>query len=116
MSLAVFIAVGLFFFAPLLIRWFYTPEFSDSVIVLRILCVSLLFLTMNSVYGTNYMIIRGYEKELRCITMWSSIGGLLIAYPLICYFSYIGAALTVTLSRAMIGVGAMWYCKNKIKL
>lgn len=113
MALAVFIAAGLFLFAPLLIKWFYTPEFSDAVTVLRIMCVSLIFLTMNSVYGANYMIIKGYERELRRITMWASIGGLLIAYPLIYYFSYIGAALTVTLSRAMIGLGAMWFCKRK---
>lgn len=113
MALAVFIAAGLFLFAPLLIKWFYTPEFSDAVTVLRIMCVSLIFLTMNSVYGANYMIIKGYERELRRITMWASIGGLIIAYPLIYYFSYIGAALTVTLSRAMIGLGAMWFCKRK---
>lgn len=115
MTLAILIAIALFFSAPLLIKWFYTPEFCGAVPVLRIMCLSLVFLTMNNVYGVNFMIIKGYERELRRITMWSSIGGFLIAYPLIYYFSYIGAALTVTLSRAMIGFGAMWYSKRKIK-
>lgn len=114
-GLSTLMAVLLFLFAPLIIKIFFTEEFYDSIIVLRIVSLSLIFLSLSSVYGANYLIIIGQEKKLRNITMFSSIIGFAVSFPLIYYFSYIGAAITVTLTRGILGL-SVYRCAMKHQL
>lgn len=111
-SIALVLSVGLFVFAPFIIKVFYTKEFYDSIQVLRIMSFSLFFIALSGVYGTNYMIIKGYERKLRNITFTISILGFIMAFPLVYYFSYIGAALNIVITRALLGVVIMFYSKR----
>lgn len=104
LSIAAGISLVLFLMAPILIKLFFTEEFYDSIPVLRILSISIIFFTLSNTYGTNYMIIEGYEHQLRNITAISSIIGLLISFPLIYYFNFIGAALTICITRGILGL------------
>lgn len=113
-SIAVIISALLFIFAPLIIKIFFTEEFFNAITVLRIMSISILFLTLSSVYGTNYMIIQGFEKQLRNITFVSSLIGFAISFPLIYFFDYIGAALTITITRGILGFTIM-YTARKLK-
>lgn len=97
-------ALILFAVAPIIISFFYTSEFEGAVAVLRIMSLSLFFLTLSSVYGTNYMILQGREKELRNITFISSVIGFIASFPLIYFFGFIGAAINITLTRAILGL------------
>ncbi|MDN4753731.1 flippase [Porphyromonadaceae bacterium W3.11] len=97
----------LFLLAPLLVKLFFTPEFGNAVSVLRIMSISLVFLALSNIYGTNFMIILGHERKLRNVTFISSILGFLLSFPLVYYFDYIGAALTITLTRAILGISVM---------
>lgn len=110
-SLIVSIAMSmfLFIFAPLLIRIFFTPEFSDAITVLRILSFVLIFITIDSVYGVNYLIVRGFDKQRRTICLTCSIIGCAIAIVLVFYFSYLGKALSLVIANAMLGVVSMIY-------
>ncbi len=117
--LSISLSLVLFFFAPVLINLFFTPEFNDAILVLRIMSFSILFLTLSNVYGTNFMIIQGYERQLRNITFVSSIIGFILSLPLIYFFDYIGAAITVTLTRGILGSSIMWKfykIKNKLNI
>lgn len=108
-------AVGsllLFLLSPLLIKLFFTPEFISSIIIMKIMSISLFFLMLSDVYGTNYMIIQGKERKLRNITLICSLIGFAISFPLIHYFDYIGAALTVTITRGLLGFSSMFYAKR----
>jgi O-antigen/teichoic acid export membrane protein len=112
--ISVIISVLLFIFAPLIIKLFFTDEFYNAIPVLRIMSVSIIFLSLSNVYGTNYMIIQGYEKQLRNITFVSSLIGFAISFPLIYFFDYIGAVLTITITRGLLGIVVM-YSSMKIK-
>lgn len=112
LSVAVLLGILLFITAPWIIRIMLSPEFSDSVTVLRIMAVSLVFLALSNTYGTNYLIIKHREKTLRNITLVSSLIGIAIAFPLIYHYSYIGAALTITVSRMILGT-TIWYVARK---
>lgn len=114
LSIAAGISLVLFLTAPILIKVFFTEEFYDSIPVLRILSISIIFFTLSNTYGTNYMIIEGYEHQLRNITAISSIIGLLISFPLIYYFNFIGAALTICITRGILGL-SITYKACKIK-
>jgi PST family polysaccharide transporter len=112
--IASIVSVLLFLGAPIIIKLFLTPEFYDGITVLRIMSFSILFLTLTSVYGVNYMIVQGYEKQLRRITMIVSLIGFSMAIPLIYFFSFIGAAITITLTRGLLGGSTMYFaCKYK---
>lgn len=105
--LALLFSLILFVFAPWIIRVFFTPEFSDSVIVLRILSVSLFFLALRNIYGTNRLIIEGRDREMRNISIVCSLVGFVIAIPLTYYYSYTGAALTIALTRILTGTACL---------
>lgn len=100
--------------APWLVRIMLSPEFADSVIVLRILSISLIFYMLSSAYGSCYLIINNREKVLRQSTIICSIIAFLIAIPLISKYTYIGVALTVTIARAMLGISEMLISKYNI--
>ena len=40
--------------------------------------------------------------------------GFLISFPLIYYWDFVGAAITITLTRGILGIGIMW-CALKLK-
>lgn len=111
---AVSFTLILFLFAPLIIRLFYTSEFHKAILILRIMSISILFLSISNIYGTNYMIITGHEKSLRNITFVTSFIGLVMSFPLIYFYDYIGAAITVTLTRGIMSLSIMSKAK-KIK-
>lgn len=110
---ALIVSVMLFFGASVLIQFFFTEEFYDAIVVLRIMSVSIFFLSLNTVYGTNYLIIMGGEKELRNITFVCSIVGLSLSFPLIYYYRFIGAALTVTITRILLGSSVAFFARRQ---
>ena len=109
MFVSVVLAISLFVFSPFIIRIMLAPEFVHSVAVLRILSVSFIFMALNNTYGQNYLIITNHEKELRNLTIVSSLFGMVISYPLVLNFTYIGAAITILISRILLGVWSYYY-------
>lgn len=105
-------SVLLFILAPFLIKAFFTPEFKDAIIALRITSISTLLVTLSRVYGTNYLILQGYEKELRNVTLRATVVGFIISIPLVYYFNYIGAAITLTATQLVLGLSVMFKAKK----
>lgn len=105
-------AVFLILLSPLVIKIMLGNEFEKSVVVMQILSFSVVFLAMDYTYGTNFLIIIHKEKPLRNLTFVSSIIGMSVAIPLVYYFSYIGAAITVLLCRGMLGAGSYILAKK----
>lgn len=87
--------IFLFAGADLLVTIFYTPEFSKSVNIIRIMSLSPIAIFLMNTYGTNYLVLVGKENILRNIITCCSIGGVIITIFSIYYYSYIGAAISV---------------------
>ena len=113
---ASFFTILLILFSSVFIKVFYTDEFSDAVPVAIILAPSIFFLTVTNVYGTNYLILEGKEQNLRNITILFSIIGLVMGVPLIYFFSYYGAAITITVTRALLAVFIYGYARRIQKM
>lgn len=105
-------SVILVLISPLIIKIMFGDEFEKSVVVMQILSFSVVFLAMGYTYGTNFLIINHKEKPLRNLTFISSIVGMCVSVPLVYYFSYIGAAVTVLLCRGLLGVGSYVLAKR----
>lgn len=94
---ACFASISLVVMSDFIIKLFFTPEFYKAVIVLQISSLSLIFLAIRDIYGVNYLILRGYEKSARNITVSTSVIGFIAAFPLVIYFHHVGAAVLVVL-------------------
>lgn len=101
--------------APAFIHVFFTSEFHDAIYIMQILSVSIFFLIISNTYGTNYLIIINKEKELRNTTIICSVIGCILSFPLIYYFSMYGAALTITITRGLLGGAIMHQAKKLMK-
>lgn len=103
LSMTIVLALILFLGADFFINTFLTNSFRESVLPLRIFAISLIFHSLTNIYGTNYLILIGKEGVLRRITVFISILCFILAFPLIYYFSYIGAVLTISFARVLLG-------------
>ena len=104
MILSFVATVLLFLLAPIIIKVFYGEAFSESIVVLRITAPAIIFVSLNNVYGTNYLILNNKETLLRNITIVVSLTGFVAGFPLIYFYNYTGAALTFLLSSVLTGI------------
>lgn len=104
-------AILLIILAPFIIKIFFTAEFYDAILVLQIIAFSLIFQTLISTYGLNYMIIHGFEKSLRNITIACSMIGFVVSFPLIYFYNFLGAAILITGTRVLLGLSIMFKAK-----
>lgn len=114
LCISIVMALFLFFGAPLIVEWMLSNEFSDSVIVIKIRSISMIFYAISSAYGANYLIIKHKEALLRKITMRCSLIGFALAWPLVYYYEYVGASLTVTISLGLLAI-SYYIAAKKIK-
>ncbi len=105
LTIAAIISILLILLAKPLVFLLFSPDFADSVPILRIMAVSIFFIALSNVFGTNYLILQGQEKALRNLTIVVSLVGFAASWLLIDSFSYLGAALTITLTRGLLGIG-----------
>lgn len=114
--ISLFFSLFLYIMAPYFVDFFLSADFGDSIIVMRILAISIPFVALNNTYGINYLIIVKKERLLRNVTIFSSFLGIFVAYPLISSYSYLGAAITVFISRFFLGVLTCFFAvKEKCK-
>lgn len=99
--------VSLIVIAPYLIKIVYTEEFLPAVPILQFMATSLLFTTLNSVYGTNFLIISGDTRLMRNITLYVSVVGFVTAFPLVYFLGYWGAAINIVGAQLVLGVSMM---------
>lgn len=109
------LSVFFIIFAPLIVKYLFTEDFNQSVWLIRIMGLSVLFYAINDNYGTNYLLINRKDKLLMRISMVVSFIGLSIAFPLIFFFKHWGAAFTILFSR-MLFASVVYYFAKKIEL
>lgn len=90
---------------------------SDISIIFYILLSGVMCTVFYSLYATNYLISRGYDAVVMRVTVFVSIIGLLLAYPLIINYELIGAALVIFFCQFLLGLYSFIFyiklCINK---
>ncbi|MBQ7279300.1 MAG: flippase [Bacteroidales bacterium] len=107
MMLATAAAAVLFIIAPWLVGWFFSAEYAEGSIVLRIIAITLIFQALNNSYGLCYLILQGHERLMRNLSIVATAVSVLAAFPLITAYSYVGAAIALAISQFIIGIGAL---------
>lgn len=112
-TISVMMFIVLYVFAPLLINLFFTEEFKEASKILRLMSISIPFIALYNVYSINWMVVNGFEKQSRNITVFSSLIGFVIAYPLIKSFSYYGVGLILIIVYLLLGgLSFLFYKRN----
>jgi PST family polysaccharide transporter len=117
LSLAASIGFALIYIfgANVIVKLLYSKEFYEARLIIILMSISPILFALMNAYGTNYLILINKEKLLRNITVISSLIGFVLALVLIYYFKTYGAALTIIISRSLIG-GLSFYFSRKLIL
>lgn len=103
-GLSVVFCVILILLARPLTILFWGSEFAGSVIVLRITAVTIVFNTVNTVYGINYLMVIGRDRLLRNLTVIASVVGFAVSFPLVWMYDYVGVSLSFLIANILMGV------------
>jgi len=71
--------------------------------LLSILLLGVFGYALYDIYGLNYFIVKKKDKLVMKNTIFSSIIGLILSFPLVSYFGIFGAAINLSLSRCLMG-------------
>jgi PST family polysaccharide transporter len=102
--MSILMSLFLFFGADLLVRIFYTQEFSQAATVIRIMSPSPFFLFLMNTYGTNFLVLVNRENTFRNIVLIGSLIGFGLSWLLVKEFTFIGAAVTIVVTRTILGM------------
>lgn len=89
-------------------------NYEYSFYVLTFLSISLFGMTLYSIYGLNFLIIKRKDKIVMKNTITGSIIGFVSAIPLIYFFGIIGASLNLAFTRLYIGIKLMLIKKRYV--
>lgn len=113
-AISVLASLFLFFGADLLTKIFYTNEFAESAIVVKIMAICPFFLFLMNTYGPNYLVLVNKENILRNIILFCSLGGFILSWIIVTNYSYKGVAITIAFVWSIRGF-LTWFYANKYK-
>ncbi len=90
----------------------YPAEFKDGINLLYIMSTGLFFIALYDCFGTNGLIHKNKEKLLMKNTIFASSMGFILSWALIYYFQEFGAAASVLIGRAMMGIGVFYFYRK----
>jgi PST family polysaccharide transporter len=118
---SVLICVGLamsvisFSLSSLVVNLIFGEKMLGSIIALKIMSLSPLFIAIRSAFGVNYLLARGKDKLYMSIAAISSIvsflGGIIIIY----LYSSVGAAIVVVVAQGMYSLASMFFALKLMK-
>ncbi|MGN7757154.1 oligosaccharide flippase family protein [Chryseobacterium sp. 22532] len=91
-----------------LIFWYLNINYDNAFWILLVLAIGLFGYTLYNIFGLNYFIVHRQDKLVMKNTLFASLLGFILAYPLIHYYSVLGAAINLSLARCVMG-GGLFY-------
>lgn len=110
-GISLIISLILYIFSDNIIGFFYDSEFSESARVLKILSFTPIAMFLMNSYGINYIVLKSKERILSRIVIITSILGIILTLILINKYSYIGVAISSTLTQFLRGTIVFIYAK-----
>lgn len=106
------LSLAVFIFSPLIVRAIYGESFEQVILVLKILSFLPLIIGISNILGIQLMLPLNYKKAFFLITTFGGLFNIIISIFLIIYIDYIGLAISVLLTEALITV-SMWIFLSK---
>lgn len=100
--------IGMMAIHSYIFQWVGISGDSASTIFILFL-IGVFFIAIYSLYATNYLIPRGYDRIVMKNTVFISIMGLVTSYPLIKVFGSLGGALNIAVAQLLMGIFSYFY-------
>jgi len=101
------IALGLFFFAPLIIHILLGDRFKDSANILRILSLLPVVFGLSSALYTQFLAVLGRRREMAVVTVCTAAAYLVAITLLSTWFGALGASFALVTSEVLMICSAL---------
>lgn len=92
-----------------LLFWIVGITGRDAAVVYFILMVGIWFLSLYSIYATNYLIVKGKDRLVMRNTLLISVCSVVVSWPIIKHGQLPGAAMVICFSQMLMGMTSMYY-------
>jgi len=106
------VSVLMFFTARFTVSLILGLDMLKSIPLVMILSLTPLLLAIRTVYGINYLLVKGRDKLYMNIALFSSLFGLVLAFICIPLFSFYGAAVVIVTAQLLYAVLSFIYAKK----
>ncbi|CAM3324531.1 oligosaccharide flippase family protein [Empedobacter stercoris] len=108
-SVGAFMTILSFLLSEFIIINIMNLDMKESILPLKILCLSPLFLSIRSAFGVNYLLVKNHDKLYMKIAMFSSIFSFIIGFMIIQKWYSVGAAVVVVLAQGLYSLISMFF-------
>lgn len=108
------LTISLMLIHPLIFNWLGVVD-NNLSLIFNMLSFGVFFIAVYSLYSTNYLIPRGYDRVVLRNTLFISMLGLIGSYPLIKVFGLIGGAINIAFAQFLMGISSYFYYRKVIK-
>ncbi len=109
-------AAGLFILSNTIVITLYGQEFSESIITLQILSLTLPTLVLNALYGFQVLVASGNEKKYMIMVIVGAIVNLSLNPIFIHFYNHNGAAFASLLSELVVCIVAILFSRKYAKV
>ncbi len=118
-SVGAILSLSCFLLSGLIINFLFGPEMQNSILLLKILSLTPLFLSIRSAFGINYLLVHNKDRLYMNIAFFSSALAFILALFLIKHFESLGAAVVVVFAQGVYSLSSLYFAvklSNKKKI
>ena len=103
------LSVGLICLAPILVPWFFGPQYDGTIVPLEILSVLNIAIGFSNILGIQILVGMGKDKVfLRCI-LYGTVSNFLLNCILIPLFGAVGASIASVIAEFLVTFSMLYY-------
>ncbi|ADY73990.1 polysaccharide biosynthesis protein [Desulfurobacterium thermolithotrophum DSM 11699] len=107
------LSVGIFIFADLIVKFLLGNQYTESVVVLKILSFLPFIIALSNIFGIQTMLNFNYKKAFSKILVSASIINILLAFVLVPLYQHVGISFAVLISEIFVTVSMFVYLQKK---
>jgi polysaccharide transporter, PST family len=101
-GISIILAVGVYFFAPIIVNSLLGGSFSEAITVLKIMAILLPVVSLSSGLGLNWMVPLGQDWAFNKIIMFAGLLNICLAFLLIPKYFHVGATISLVIVELFI--------------
>ncbi len=106
-------SLGIFVFADLIISILFGPQYSSSILVLRILSIIPFMVSLSNIFGIQTMLTFNYKRAFSRVVLMGGILDIILGIILITLFNEVGIAISFAVTETFITVAMLLFLQSK---
>lgn len=94
---------------------FFGSGYEDSIVILKILAITIIFSSISNVLRTQYLIPYGKDKEFSTSLLFGAVSSIFFNICLINNFGAIGVAISTVMAEFIVCIFHIWYSREILK-